>query len=134
MTGLTATAADPATAAVLAGVVVEGSETEQGGRLTAVELAELGHVRAEAGDIDRAEAGDRLDDRGAAGKGGIGGDAGVHVAVAGGDRGLHPLEGRSGACGGFGIEFGAQLAKGGELLDKLAAESEQVTEQLEVVL
>ena len=118
---------------MLTGVVVEGSETEEGGRLTAVESAEFGHVRAEAGGIDRAETGDRLDDRGAAGEGGIGGDAGLHLAVALGDRGLHSLEGRRGSCGGFGIEFGTQLAEGGELLDKLAAQHEQVAEQLEVV-
>ena len=129
---LGAAAADGATAAVLAGVAVEGSEAEQGSGLAAAEGAELGHVGAEAGGGDGAAAGDRADDGGAAGECGVGGDAGEHAALAVGDVGLQGVEGGAGAAGGLRGEFGAELAEGAELFDELAAESEPVAEQLEV--
>ena len=76
------TAADTAACAAVAGVAVEGRDAEQGGGLAAREVAELGHVGAQAGGVDRAEAGNRADDGGAAGERGVGGDAGLHPGVA----------------------------------------------------
>ncbi len=111
-----------AAAAVLSGVAVEGGEAEQGGGLAAAKGAELGHVSAEAGGVDGTEAGDRLDDGVAAGELGVGSDALAHAAVAVGDVGLEGRERGAGAASGLGVEFGAELA----------AEDEQVAEELEV--
>ena len=130
---LGAAAADGAAAAVLAGVAVEGSEAEQGSGLAAAEGAELGHVGAEAGGGDGAATGDRADAGGAAGECGVGGDALAHAALAVGAVGLEGLERGAGTAGGCGVEFGTELAEGAELLDELAAEGEQVAEELEVV-
>ena len=132
MARLGAAAADGAVAAVLSGVAVEGGEAEQGGGLAAAKGAELGHVSAEAGGVDGTEAGDRLDDGVAAGELGVGSDALAHAAVAVGDVGLEGLERGAGAGSGLGVEFGAELAESAELLEELAAEDEQVAEELEV--
>ncbi len=56
----------------------------------------------------------------------------AHAAVAVGDVGLEGRERGAGAAGSLGVEFGAELAEGAELLDELAAEGEQVAEELEV--
>ena len=99
----------------------------------AAEGAEFGPVGAEAGGGDGAATGDRLDDGVAAGERGVGSDAVAHAAVAVGAVGLEGLERGAGAAGGLGVEFGAELAESAELLDELAAEGEQVAEELEVV-
>ena len=132
--GLCAPAADAAPAAVLSGIAVERCEAKQAGGLAAAEAAEFGHVGAEAGGIDGATAGDRLDDGVTTGEFGVGGDTGAHPAIAGFDVGLEGLERGGGAASGLGAEFGAELAQGTELLDELAAEGEQVAELLEVAL
>ncbi len=99
----------------------------------AAEGTEFGHVSAEAGGVDGTAAGDRLDAGVAAGKRGVGSDALAHAAVAVGAGGLEGLERGAGAAGDLGVEFGAELAEGAELLEELAAEGEQVAEELEVV-
>ena len=133
LAGLGAAAADAAATAVLSGVAVEGGDAEQRSGLAPAEGAELGHGSAEAGGVDGTEAGDGLDDGGAAGERGVGGDALAHAAVAVGNVGLAGRERGAGAAGGCGVEFGAELAEGAELLDELAAQDEQVAEELEVV-
>ena len=133
MARLGAAAADGAAAAVLSGVAVEGGETEEGGGLAAAEGTEFGHVSAEAGGVDGTATGDRLDAGVAAGERGVGSDALAHAAVAVGAGGLEGLERGAGAAGDLGVEFGAELAEGAELLEELAAEGEHVAEELEVV-
>ena len=76
-----------------------------------------------AGGPETTEAGDRLDDVGSARENSIGGDALQHVLLAGGDAGLEGVHGCGGARGGLRIEFGAELAEGAELVEKLVAES-----------
>ena len=131
--GLGAATTDGAAAAVLAGVAVEGGEAEEGGGLAAAEAAEFGHGGAEGGGVDGAEAWDRLDDGVATGEFGVGSDAVAHAAVAGSDVGLEGFGDGAEAAGGLGVELGGELAEGAELLEELAAEGEQVIEQLEVV-
>lgn len=119
-------------APVLSAIAVEGGKTEQGGGLATAEAAEFGHGSTEAGGIDGSAAGDRLDDGVTATELGVGDDTCAHAAVAVFDVGMEGLARGGGAASGLGAEFGAEVAQRGELLDELAAQDEQVTEQEQV--
>ena len=99
----------------------KGARPEEGGGLAAAEGSEFGHGSAEAGGVDGTAAGDRLDAGVAAGERGVGSDALPHAAVTVGAVGLEGLERGTGAAGGLGVEFDAELAEGAELLEELAA-------------
>ena len=122
-----------APAQVLSGVAIVGGQAQQRGRLTAAERAELGHVGQQVSSRETTAAGDRPDDGGAVGEDGAGGDAHLHALLAGGDTDLEGVECRGGAPSGLRIEFGAELAEGPELVEEIAAESEQVAELPEVL-
>ena len=115
----------------LARLVVKGSDADQGGGLAAADGAELGHVGAQAGGVEGAEAGDRANDRDAAGEGLVGVEGGLDLGVEPadlGDEGLH-----DGGAQLVAVDFRAQLAQGVAVLDELAAEGEQVAEKAQVV-
>ncbi|MDE0125105.1 MAG: hypothetical protein OXN97_11070 [Bryobacterales bacterium] len=99
-----------------------GGQAQQRGRVAATGRAELGHVGEQAGCREATAAGDRPDAVGAAREDSVCGDAG-----------LVGLPGCGGALGGLRIEFGSELAEGAELVEELAAESEQVAELPEVL-
>ena len=114
---------------MLSGVAVERGETEEGGGLGAAEGAEFGPVSAEAGGVTGPQPGidwmlaSRRESPASAAM-----RPPAAVAV-----GLEGLARGAGAAGGLGVEFGAELAERAELLEELAAEGEQVAEELEVV-
>ena len=82
--------------------------------------AELGHVGAQAGGVEWAEAGDRAQDRDAEGEGVVGVDAGLDPGI----EGLH-----DGGAERVAVDFRAQLAQGVAVRDELVPqEGEQVAE------
>ncbi len=129
-----ATAANAAATMLFARVLVERRQAQQRGGLAATDGAQFGHLGTQAGGRDRAAAGHRLDDLGAARQGSVGGDTSQHALLAGADVGLQAIATVSDAGSRLGGEFGAQLAEGAELYHELAARGQQVTEQLQVIV
>ena len=117
--------------AVLAGVAVVGRHAEQGGGLAPAGTAKFGQVGAQAGGVERAAAGDRLDDLAAPLQPGIGRNAGLHFCVHLLDAGGEALQQRGEHAIRLGADLGDVLAQGGLLRDELAPGSEPVGERLQ---